>query len=516
MDRTVLALALVAALAVTAGCLGDDEADPADAAGGGNATEAVADQWWKGSIPWGDNHTHSNRSQHRGLNTANFEVIGYDPLVTEALNSTPTGMSCGGTAQREDGRRLALVHTFDTEVAFIVADVTDPANPVKLGEYILPNVHVWDATLSADGEHALVGAYPPVLKPGWEPHLPPPPDTGPMPEMDRRKVKVQPKFRNACTGEVVDLGPERYLPMGPSLILVGLQDPTDPELEDAVPQPVIGPHSVSSSKVDGTVYATSSVTNLVHEATYYSFFEVQETPQGGKLAPLSVIRAPGHPPPGELNGHIDVTLQTHPKTGDPLAYLANWDEGVAVYDMSNPRVPRKLGSWEEDTQGSIHETLPLPTLRNGTHLTIAGQEVGERENLPSGIVFILNTTDPANPKEVGRWTIPVKPQGWPGLMFSTHYVEVVGDTMFVSNYHGGLWAVDISDPSQPRAVGHFLPNRTSPKPHPDAGPPSVNDVHAGPNGTLTIWDASAGIYQLDFDASTPAPEAPPWPGLDDA
>ena len=40
--------------------------------------------------------------------------------------------------------------------------------------------------------------------------------------------------------------------------------------------------------------ATASVTQLVHEPSYYTIFEVAETPVGkSKLVPLSVIRAPG-------------------------------------------------------------------------------------------------------------------------------------------------------------------------------------------------------------------------------
>ncbi len=514
-----LALTLTISL-LTAGCLSiggedgrDDPLDPAAASG-------VPGEWWNGSVPWGEDHDHADYAQHENLTTANFEVLGYDPLVTEFFGSTTTGMGCGGVAENSDGQRLAVVNSLGSEMAFIVADVTDPTQPKMLGEYAMPNVAVWDATISADGEHALVGAYP-LYFAGRDPQAPPVAGTsvdaeGIVTVEGEDHVEVQPTWTDFCTGETREAGPVQYLPLAPSLVMVSLEDPTEPTLEDVSPQPVIGPHSVSSALIDGTVYAMSSVTNLVHEASYYTFYEIIDTPGGSRLAPLTVIQAPGVQSPA-LNGHIDVEMRKHPITGQVLAYLSNWNDGVAIYDMTEPRVPQQIGHWRHDSPlgGSIHETLTFEDVRDGTHYTLAGQEVGEREELPSGIIYILDTTDPTSPEEVARWTIPVQPRDWPGLMFSTHYLEVVDDTMFVTNYHGGLWAVDITDISTPRAVGHFVPDRASPAPHPDAGGPNVEDVLAAPDGSLTVWDGNGGIYQLAFDADMPSAPAPAWPGLDD-
>ena len=127
---------------------------------------------------------------------------------------------------------------------------------------------------------------------------------------------------------------------------------------------------------------------------------------------------------------------------------------------------------------------------------------------------MLDTTDPANPVEVSRWTMPVEPD-WAGggLQFSTHYVDVLNRTMFVTNYHGGMWAVDLTDPATPRTVGIFVPDRVSPQPYGGAAAgPGVEDVvvdHA--LGLLTVWDNAGGIYQLHFDQSDPAPAAVEWP-----
>jgi hypothetical protein len=45
--------------------------------------------------------------------------------------------------------------------------------------------------------------------------------------------------------------------------------------------------------------------------------------------------------------------------------------------------------------------------------------------------------------------------------FTTHNPLVVGDLAFVSWYAGGLWAIDLRDPAQPRAMGSFVPDPLS-------------------------------------------------------
>ena len=44
--------------------------------------------------------------------------------VTDAYGTTLTGMGCGGAVVREDGMKLAIVHSISTDVSFVVADVT--------------------------------------------------------------------------------------------------------------------------------------------------------------------------------------------------------------------------------------------------------------------------------------------------------------------------------------------------------------------------------------------------------
>jgi hypothetical protein len=506
MSRAVALTFLAVGLAL-AGCVAPGSAvDPQSA-----DTGEVPAGWWENAVPSSitdPDHDHGDRSQHLNLSTPNFEVLGWDPLVTEQFGTTLTGMGCGGTVTREDGMRLAIVHSISTDVSFVVADVTDPLAPRMVGEFYMPNAVVWDADISADGMHVLVGAYPfvlggPLVLPvGAGAALPAPVDTAPF----------QMTFRNACTGEVREVGPLNYFPYGPGIVMVGIQDPANPVFEDWVSQPAIGPHSVGSQMIDGVLYATSSVTNLQHQSSYYTIFTIE----GSKLVPAHVIRTPGNPPPTELNGHTDVFLHKHPFTDQVLAYLANWD-GMYVYDITGP-VATEVSAWYDD--GSVHTTYPFPYVSGDKFYLVVGQEVGEPAELPTGWVYILDITDPAAPKEVGRWTMPVKPK-WDdgGLQFSPHYVAILNQTMFVTNYHGGMWAVDISDLTAPAAIGIFVPERESPANYDGAESygPTLEDVIVDPaTGILTTWDNAGGVYQLRFNESMPKVPAPRWPGSEPA
>jgi hypothetical protein len=502
-----LALLLLALALVAAGCV-----SPATAVDPQSAQTVVPAEWWVGAVPSSithPEHDHGDRAQHAGLTTPNFEVLGWDPLVTSHYGTTLTGMGCGGAVTREDGMRLAIVHSISTDVSFVVADVTDPAAPHMLGEFYLPNAVVWDADISADGMHVLIGAYPPIFGGDPTPVLPVPPVL-PAPAWATSQLGMI-QFRNACTGEVKAIGPPNYLP-GPAIIMAGIQDPTDPTFESYVPQPVIGPHSVGSQMIDGTVYATSSVTNLVHSGSYYTIFTIE----ADQLVPYTVIQTPGIVSPTALNGHTDVFLHKHPVTGATLAYLANWD-GMYVYDVSTPAAI-ELARWYD--AGSVHTTFPFASLVDDKQYLLVGQEVGEPSELPSGWIYILDVTDPASPTEVGRWTLPVKPKWDDGsLQFSPHYVAVLDQTMFVANYHGGLWAVDITDLAAPAAIGIFVPDRMSPANYGDAASygPVVEDVIVDPmTGIVTAWDGAGGVYNLRFHEEMPKVHAPRWAGSEPA
>lgn len=504
---------------ILAGCVGDDEED------GGLRAMQTDDLWAQRALPFGDSHDHWDRSQHQDLSTPNFELLGYDSLVSPFLERTASGGLCGDAGDRGD-RRIGVVHALSDQVAFTLVDVTDPAAPFQIGEFVLPNTGSRDVALTEDGMFVAIAVSTPVVPP----HLP----VGLVP--DAAAVPEPPVFRRACDGAEFPLvdssgwqdqqppGPLDYAPYPPGVMLVSIEDPEVPEIVSYYPLPVLGAHSVTGGELDGTQVIVASVVNLATAASNFWFFTVEETPAGPQLVPGGMFQdsaAAANAP--LLNGHNDAWVQVHPGTGQHLAYLANWNQGMAILDISNMANPTVIGRWHDnpspnadlqsDGTGSVHDAFPMRELTSdGRHYTFIGQEIlVHPADTPSGWIKILDTTDPTNPVDIGEWTLPVDVEWAQQLVWSTHYLDYWQDTLFIAHYHAGVWAVDLTnlqnDPYPP-AIGAFVPANEPLIPPQDAGydwTPTVMEMNVLSTGDIVVWDSASGVYVVRFHADHPAP-----------
>src|SRR5687768_8178132 len=136
---------------------------------GGAAAEPVRDPDWAqraiflGADPeatdFVPDHDHLDPTLHAGLSTPNFELLGHDPLLSDYYRSSAGASWCGDVA-REGDRRLAVVHSFSTDVAMSVIDVTDPALPTMVGELVLPYDFTYDVAIFEDGRYAVIAGNP--------------------------------------------------------------------------------------------------------------------------------------------------------------------------------------------------------------------------------------------------------------------------------------------------------------------------------------------------------------------
>ena len=135
--------------------------------------------------------------------------------------------------------------------------------------------------------------------------------------------------------------------------------------------------------------------------------------------------------------------------------------GLGIYDVSNPGEPKIITKWRTAGKGVHRFTF------DGRYAYISPTVEGYVGN----IVMILDLADPARPEEVGRWWIPGQWQAggedypWDNWVAPRcHHPLRLGDRLYVSYWHHGLFILDIEDMTRPK---HVAGVNTSPAfPHP--------------------------------------------------
>lgn len=529
------AFLLVGALAfsfVVSGCL---DAATGSSKSGGRAkqlgTDAVnripiPEGWAELALVGGGGHDHRKVEQHFNLSTANFELLGWNPLITDYHGKTAGGYFCGSVVEKE-GKRLSVVHSWVSDVAFIITDVTDAANPKKIGEFVLANTHVYDLTMTEDQRTVLLATSPGTNSIGNDP------------SGDDVVARPVATFRDACTGEETPVptpfGPEQGLPFASGVIVVDIQNPRAPAITDFKFFPLHGGHSVQTRNLNGRVLVLISVPNgclgvpvpcPTQSHSYYVLAEVVDGPPAARrLDVLSFYQYSGRPGPAPgvqvPGGMHDGYLQKHPITGQSLAYLAYGSTTLVILNIDDPRNPRLVSHWADWARVGeaapsipfVHEALPIEGTWEGRHYTFIGEECGSRRpQAPTCLVVALDTTEPTKPTYIGVWNLPLDPPWTAFAQYSPHYLGVVDRTLFITNYHGGMWAVDVSTPqalAQMPNIGVFMPANPSPKPIGRPAPydftPVVLDVNPLSDGNMVVYDGFTGLYIVRFDATNPAP-----------
>ena len=138
------------------------------------------------------------------------------------------------------------------------------------------------------------------------------------------------------------------------------------------------------------------------------------------------------------------------------AYLSYWDLGTVILDVSDPSLPRYLG------RTGATENAHSAWLGRGGLLVETHEETG-------GVPTFHDVTNPAGPRRLGELQLPreVLARGlrWRGagpvtgleLQDSVHDAKVVGSLGLFSWYSQGVVAADLSNPREPRYLARFLP-----------------------------------------------------------
>ena len=202
----------------------------------------------------------------------------------------------------------------------------------------------------------------------------------------------------------------------------------------------------------------------------------------------------------------DLTLLRHPDTGRTLLYVAYWDSGLRIVDVTDAEAPEEIGAYDytprQDARGlwvdcCAHYAQPTPS----GDVVLLEDELGIGR---AGGVHILRTdtcdgVQTCRIEKVGFWAPPI-PSGQAmairaeiqagittnGIFqrFFTrdvHNLDVQEDRFLAASYSSGVQLVDMTDKTAPTTIAFWT------------GATNVGTACHGKN-TLPAWDYQGNCY----------------------
>lgn len=495
----VLAVAL--AVLLMAGCLslGDKRHDY-------EATEEAAALGAQAFLV--QDHDHADPALHAGA--FNLELVGYHngmPGDGQDPNAIPAGASYNEFAVTDEYVYVARSSADGAVGGFVILSHKDPDDPAKL-TYVGEFDALGGADLEVNADETL--AFLAVQRSG---------STSPMSPLG--PYDPTPIVTSGQSSQT----PGSVLPRG--IAVVDISDKKAPALETFVPLPVNGPHTLTYYQDGaGTEFiiactydlisdpATGALLGVVPFTQRVLVYQVQRAPEQvpaptpATLTLVSQFQLTDSAPAGKLYLPHDTRVQVHPVHGGggmTLMYVAYWDKGVRILDFSDPSAPTEIGFFTEfgpTAYNNIHLAQAFDGLIGGRHVTVAQPEIPAAPD-ETGQVTFLDTTDPANPTQLGFWPLPNGTSGRLGIEgfdFSPHNFDLWDGKMAIGHFHAGVWVVDVSDEENlrdPKTVAYYVPSKARNALPAGVLSPEVWGVFEH-NGLLWASDEGTGIHVLRY------------------
>jgi hypothetical protein len=487
----------------------------------GPCTEAA-----KGAMPEGEGHNHADVTQHRGLR-CRIEQAAFLPLKKE-LAARPD-VVLGEMDVKSD---IAAVSVIFPEGGILFFDVKDPANPKFLSWYrstqcegvAFANNCGAFVDLSGDGKTAFIAQQSISFVPGVNP-------------------------------DTVD--PETAPTTSPGIEVVDASDPTNPQRAQILPVASVGGvHTARWHEIPdgpGEREPGQYVFGIANRQGTQSVGGIDISrfdPDGpARLEPLSRI---------EIGETHDTFIQNDPDGRTYLYIAGGYDKGLEVYDVTSPSKPKHVARWDltpECNDDWYSHTVDV-VHRNGKRIVTMPAEVftsvaqtdAEKQagcgNIAGngdqpGPLWILDATDfsklaapgstdavikqKSNDTLIATWTNPAG-RAAGNLTFSPHNQQVVGDRIYLSDYHGGVFVLDAAGAfagkeERPRELGYIVPNgeASNEEARPLAGAQCPAPCAAPrTRGRSSIWDMVfykgyilaadqvGGFYSLLYEGDDPS------------
>lgn len=178
------------------------------------------------------------------------------------------------------------------------------------------------------------------------------------------------------------------------------------------------------------------------------------------------------PPAGQeplCRGHFSAIFDhsASPSADGKTAYLAYWDAGAIILDMTDPYNLVMVGRtpYPADSEGDTHSAVPNET---GSLLVTTDEDFSPSELVAAGepkepgdtwgFARLWDISNPASPTHLSDFATPHSLTNKTDGFYSVHNPVIAGDTLYLSWYSDGLRIVDISDPADPQEVGFYRPH----------------------------------------------------------
>lgn len=256
--------------------------------------------------------------------------------------------------------------------------------------------------------------------------------------------------------------------------IVDISDKANPRWAGFTPVPPNGPHSITYANIGGEDYVYASVYSWQYVGT--SVTPVRLAPPGmQRLVTYRLDDGPTGPTLTEVASYIDeaalgesvvpedemmphdVSVAVHPFTNRTYAYVAYWNLGVVILDVTDPANPVKVGSATDfglAPTKEIHMARQSEAPIDGRVIVVAEPEISGQET--TGYMSVIDASDPANPVFVSNWKIPGNATSGGGGR-GPHYFDFRDGRVVLASYSAGFWVFDIHDAAnlaRPRTVAY--------------------------------------------------------------
>jgi hypothetical protein len=482
MRAHVMLMAITLMTAAAAGCVSGDQADdevqtePAPEFDHERIAALIGE-------PIEVDHDHRDPVDHVG--GLNLELVSWSTLDVD-LGSN--GYANFVFYQDEDEDLIVVAVDGDTTGGFVIVDISDPTAPEPLGRYMIDGNNVQEVRVFPGGQYALMN----VQK---------------IPSMDNLDDPV-----GECTV---------------CMHVVDISDRSAPAFVSAFPVDLLGTHNMDIYQIDGGVYVFYVGQPLTNAppGNYVGIARFVEGPGHAQLVKVAEWRLATDATAEQRSFPHDVIVFEHPITDQTIAYVSHWQSGAVTVDVSVPAAPMQLDVYDDPAPSAVNNIhwmwQETAARQDGRVIGWSAPEIGQLDS-GSGVIRAYDMTDPAALDQIGTWALPGNVTIPAAYIFSPHTTvpDMERGLLAVSHYHAGVWILDISDPTEPRALGYYMPNGPAdgtyegeiwwkkPNFDPEGFLPNVYQARWDPDdGTLWVSERGTGLYALNYTGPVPGPLA---------